>query len=127
MQFYSVKKRFITLIEIMIVMFLIALITGVLAYNYRGSLDEGKAFKTKTAIEKLETILDLEIAKDPSLLESISENWKGVVERSSLVKNPKDLQQDGWGYEFRVERDPDNRLVITSEAYNEYQRKKTQK
>ncbi len=47
------KRRYITLIEIMIVMFLIALITGVLAYNYRGSLDEGKAFKTKTGLAML--------------------------------------------------------------------------
>ncbi len=29
----------------MIVMFLIALITGVIAYNYRGSLEEGKSLK----------------------------------------------------------------------------------
>ena len=35
MKFKSLKKRYITLIEIMIVMFLIALITGVIAYNYR--------------------------------------------------------------------------------------------
>lgn len=33
-------------------MFLIAMITGVIAYNYTGSLEEGKAFKTKAGIEK---------------------------------------------------------------------------
>ena len=49
----------------MIVMFLIALITGVIAYNYRGTLEEGKAFKTKAAMEKIETILSLEIANHP--------------------------------------------------------------
>ena len=51
----------------MIVMFLIALITGVIAYNYRGTLEEGKAFKTKAAMEKLETILSLEIANHPEV------------------------------------------------------------
>ena len=56
----------------MIVMFLIALITGVIAYNYRGSLDEGKAFKTKAAIEKLETILNLRVSEDPGLQDSIT-------------------------------------------------------
>ena len=54
------KKRYITLVEMMIVMFLIAMITGVIAYNYTGSLEEGKAFKTKAGIQKIETILALE-------------------------------------------------------------------
>ncbi len=47
---YRAAKRCVTLIEMMIVMFLISLITGVIAYYYRGSLDEGKAFKTKAAL-----------------------------------------------------------------------------
>ena len=81
----SIKKRrrFVTLIEIMIVMFLIALITGVIAYNYRGSLDEGKAFKTSAAIDKIETILNLEIAKNPALRDNISNNWKELIEEIS--------------------------------------------
>ena len=49
----KIKRHFVTLIEMMIVMFLIMLITGVIAYNYRGSLDEGKAFKTRAGIEKV--------------------------------------------------------------------------
>jgi hypothetical protein len=120
----KIQKRHITLIEIMIVMFLIALITGVLAYNYRGGLEEGRLFKTRTAMEKLETILNLEVAKDPRLLESISENWKKVVEGSPLVQNPRDLEIDGWGKEYRVEKDNEGRIVITSEGYADYLRKK---
>lgn len=123
----KVKKRYITLIEIMIVMFLIALITGVLAYNYRGSLEEGKAFKTRAAVAKLETILDLAIAQDPRYAENISESWKKIVESSPIVQNPKDLEYDGWGYEYKVEIDPEGRLVINSEGYNEYLRRKGEK
>ncbi len=47
------KRRFITLIEMMIVMFLIALITGVIAYNVKGSLDQGKSSRQKLALKKL--------------------------------------------------------------------------
>ena len=36
-QFRFKKRRFITLVEMMIVMFLIAMITGVIAYNYTGN------------------------------------------------------------------------------------------
>lgn len=123
MKKWNIKRRFITLIEIMIVMFLIALITGVLAYNYRGSLEEGKAFKTRAAMDKLETILNLAVAQDPRQKENISEHWQAIVETSPLVHNPKDLEIDGWGYPYKVEID-DGKIEITSEGYNEYLRKK---
>lgn len=123
MQKCKVKKRFITLIEIMIVMFLIALITGVLAYNYRGSLEEGKKFKTQTGMEKLETILNLAVSQDPRLLENIEENWVQVIESSPLVQNPKDLEFDGWGYRYNVSKNSSGQIVIESEGYKEYLRK----
>src|ERR1700752_3938853 len=101
------KKRHITLVEMMIVMFLIALITGVIAYNYRGSLDEGKAFKTKAAIEKLETILSLRDSEDPTLQDSISspQVWQDVIKHSPLVSNASALLKDGWGGDFTVSVD----------------------
>ena len=124
MQFYSVQKRMITLIEIMIVMFLIALITGVLAYNYQGSLEEGKVFKTKVGMERVETILNLAVSQNPNLLENISSNWKGIIESSPLVQNPKDLERDGWGYEYRVEKDPEGKIIVISEGLRNYEQKK---
>ncbi len=99
----NVKKRFVTLIEMMIVMFLIALITGVVAYNYQGSLDEGKVFKTKAAIAKIETILELEIANDDTKKENISTTWKDLINKSPLVKDRNALIKDGWGVEYEVD------------------------
>lgn len=119
-----VKKSYITLIEIMIVMFLIALITGVLAYNYRGSLDQGKVFKTKAAIEKLETILNLSVAENPGLNESITEHWKEVIKDSPLVKNSNDLIYDGWGKEYRVEKNSDGQIEVYSDSLNDYEKSK---
>lgn len=112
------KKRYITLIEMMIVMFLIALIVGVLAYNYGGALDEGKAFKTKMAIEKVSTILSLEAAKNPRFLSDTS-NWQAVIKASPLVKNANEFILDGWGEELQVEVH-DNRIEVTSRRLDEY-------
>ena len=112
------KKRFITLIEIMIVMFLIALIVGVLAVNYGGSLDEGKAFKTKMAIEKVSTILNLEAAKNPQFMSNTS-SWQEVVKASPLVRNPNDFIKDGWGEELKVEIH-DNVIYVYSSRLQEY-------
>lgn len=119
MKSIKIEKRNITLIEIMIVMFLIALITGVIAYNYTGTLEEGKAFKTKTGMERLETILSLEAADNPDLLDDIEGNWKEAVRRSPLVKSAKDLSTDGWGGEYEVTTE-DGQIMIRSERFEEY-------
>lgn len=119
MKLYQFKRRCITLIEIMIVMFLIALIAGVITYNYRGSLDEGKAFKTKAAIDKVETILNLSVADDPSLMDHISSEWVKVIQTSPLVKNPDDLIKDGWGNPFQVSSEG-NVIRVYSSKFEDY-------
>lgn len=118
----TIHRRCITLIEIMIVMFLIALITGVIAYNYRGSLDEGKAFKTKAGIEKLETILNLAAAKDSEFANSVQSKWKAAVLTSPLVHDPNSLLKDGWGEEYQVGTDDNGAIRVTSKKFDEYTR-----
>lgn len=90
------QKRYITLIEIMIVMFLIALIAGVVAYNYRGSLDEGRAFQTKQNAEKIRNVLELEMARTPNF-NFTADSWQTLVKRSPLIKDADSTMRDGWG------------------------------
>lgn len=122
----TIKRRFVTLIEMMIVMFLIALITGVVAYNYRGSLEEGKIFKTKTGIVKLETILNLEIAKNPELARNITSNWQAIIMNSPLVHDPASLITDGWGEPYEVSVEENGAVKVTSRRFNEYLRTHSQ-
>lgn len=119
-QIILIRKRLITLVEMMIVMFLIAMITGVIAYNYTGSLEEGKAFKTKAGIDKIRTILDLHLAVHPDEKEHIDRDWKAIVESSKLVKNPQELMKDGWGDTYRVSIDQEGNIEVVSEKYDRY-------
>jgi type II secretory pathway pseudopilin PulG len=96
------KKQPITLIEIMIVILLIGLIGGVLAYNLKGSLDEGKVFKTEQGAQQVRNILLLEVAKGRISMADIPANWKAIIKASPLVGKPDDLIKDGWGDEFSV-------------------------
>lgn len=112
------KKRFLTLIEMMIVMFIIAMITGGLAYRYVGSLDESRAFKTKVSMERLSGILNLKVADDPEFL-SGSGDWEAVVRDSPLVNNANDIVKDGWGNKFTVEV-VDGNIAVSSKKYNDY-------
>lgn len=122
--FQSKKRRFITLVEMMIVMFLIAMITGVIAYNYTGSLEEGKAFKTKAGIEKIHTVLDLFLATHPEERDHIETRWRDIVESSQLVKNGKELIKDGWGIEYQVSQGQNQEIEIKSQKYDQYQASK---
>lgn len=119
------QKRFITLVEMMIVMFLIAMITGVIAYNYTGSLEEGKAFKTRAGIEKIKTILALESANDD--IENVKDSWEKIVKGSPLVQNSEELLKDGWGSRYIVtieDKEGGKEIVVTSEKYDSYMKKK---
>lgn len=119
----NIQRRFVTLIEMMIVMFLIALITGVIAYNYRGSLDEGKAFKTKSGIDKLETILNLEASKNPQGASAIQSDWKKYVLASPIVHDPNALIKDGWGEDYQVTINPENGgIYVSSRKFEEYKK-----
>jgi len=108
------------LIEIMIVMFLIAVITAAVAINITGSLDEGKAFKTKTNIEKLESILNLMVADDPNLMSTVSSQWKELIRRSPLVPDANALSRDGWGYDYEVWVDENGVVKARSRKFDEY-------
>lgn len=123
------KKRNITLIEVMIVMFLIAMIAGVLAFNYRGTLEKGRAFKTEQGIEKVRTILELAVAERPGALNEMERDpqaWERLVEKSPLAHKPKELIQDGWGnkYEVRINVvDGEQQIEVFSRKFETYKQK----
>lgn len=119
---YKKTRRLITLIEIVIVMFLIAMITGVIAYNYTGTLEKGKAFKTEMGIERLTTILNLAAAEDHSLVNDVESRWESVVKRSPLVNKPDELIKDGWGEKYQVGLDDNGNIEVHSRNYDDYKR-----
>lgn len=116
------KRRLITLIEIVIVMFLIAMITGVVAYNYTGTLEKGKAFKTEMGIERLTTILNLAVSENPGVVNEVQGRWQEIVRSSPLVNKPDELINDGWGNPYQVGVDEDGNIHVTSSRYEEYKR-----
>lgn len=118
------KKRPFTLLEIMIAIFLIGLIGSIIGFNMRGSLEEGKAFKTRQAIERLSDILELEIAYGRAALTDVKERTEAILERSGLVKNPRNFLKDGWGNPLTIEVDEEGQLSITSEKLVAYDLKK---
>ena len=118
------QKRPFTLLEIMIVIFLIGLIGSVIGYNMKGSMDEGKAFKTQQAISQMENIFELQVAKgaDP---EHVSLNVEHHLSQSGIVKSPKKLMKDGWGKKFDFIYEEETGLIkIVSEKYDAFMAKK---
>lgn len=120
------KKRYaLTLLEIMIVIVLIGLIGSVIGYNMKGSLDEGRAFKTTYAMDQIQDILMLEVAKGENIQTVIAEKEKFLA-NSGLVKNPKKMLKDGWGQEFEISH-KGQKITVTSHALTAYKAKKNKK
>lgn len=117
------KKRAFTLLEIMIVIFLIGLIGSIIGYNMKGSLDEGKAFKSEQAIVQITDLLELELAKGTDK-EQIEENIIDVLKATGVVKNPKELIKDGWGNPFKIKVLSKGEIKVTSKTLNAFRRKK---
>lgn len=120
-------KRTLTLIEMMIVILLITLVTGVIGYNMKGALDRGKAFRTETARERLADLLTLISSEQPEWsvvrLAGLDPTELGEkLAKTGLVRNPDEVLKDGWGHYFRLEPSSDKKSIrIVSSWYANYQ------
>ena len=119
----KMKKRALTLLEIIIVIFLISLITGAIGYSMKGTLDKGRAFRTKQAIQQLHDLLLMCVAEGDKINEVVKEPERSI-RRYGLAKNPSQLVEDGWGNKLVVKLDESKTdFVITSSALNDYETK----
>ncbi|MEZ5315282.1 MAG: type II secretion system protein [Chlamydiales bacterium] len=117
------KKQSVTLIEIMIVILLIGLIGGALAFNMRGSMDKGKMFKTEQNISRLYDALMMEYAKGERNLNQIIEDRENILRECPFVKDGLTLLKDGWGNALLIKTDKDdNDLIITSPKMEHHER-----
>jgi general secretion pathway protein G len=100
------KKRALTLLEIMIVIFLITLITGTIGYNMRGTLDKGRAFRTERAKEQLHDLLLICLAESDKTAAQIASDPSEYLKQTGLAKDPKGLILDGWKEPFKITVNP---------------------
>ena len=112
--------------EIMIVIVLIGLIGSVIGVNMKGSLDEGRAFKTRQAQEQIADILMLEVAQGTAV-ETVVANPQLYLDNSGLVKNGEKFLKDGWGGAFVVTVGRGDQIIVKSERLKAYDAKKKQK
>ena len=107
------KRRFsVTLIEMIIVMMLIATITGALALSYQRSLDKGRLFATKHRVERLRAILTLYFSEHPDQIGTRSD-WPEIINESGLgPPNPLTLLRDDFGEAFRIGVEPGANGVV---------------
>jgi general secretion pathway protein G len=118
------KKRPFTLLEIMIVIFLIAIIGSVIGFNMKGSLDEGRRFKTEQAMERIRELLLLEVAKGTSL-DDVINGAENYLKNAGIVKDPKKMLQDGWGEPFTITKTAGGDIRVVSEKLKAFKKKKS--
>ncbi len=97
------KKRAVTLIEIMIVIMLIGLIGGALAFNMRGSVDKGKIFKTEQNIARVyDALMMASVSGDFDIDNFNDETILEALKQSVLIKDADKVLLDGWGQRLNI-------------------------
>ena len=120
------QKRTLTILEIIIVIFLITLITGTIGYNMKGTLDRGRAFRTEQARAQLRDLL-LICLEEGEKADEIAKNPSPYLKKYNFAKNSEKIAQDGWGNDFEVSYNKmRGDFTITSQAYNKYKKKLNQ-
>ncbi|MBX7067112.1 MAG: type II secretion system GspH family protein [Parachlamydiales bacterium] len=97
------KKRTLTLIEIMIVILLITIIGGAVGYNMKGSLDKGKKFRTEQGKEQLRNLLLMCLDDEKDVTgEQLASNPAYWLKKSGLAKDADKAIVDGWGKKYTI-------------------------
>jgi general secretion pathway protein G len=124
------KRRALTLIEIMIVIFIIGLIGSVIGFNMKGSLDEGKAFKSEQGSKQIYDFLNLEIAQRRDSFEEVISNPEEVLKNCGFINRVEKLMKDGWNQNYEIQKieNPDTQeldfYVFSKNWYNYLKNKK---
>ena len=110
------KRHSLTLIEIMLVIVLIGIVGGALAFNLRGALDRGKSFKTQETKKKIEAILCIAAVDDDQ--DVVLGEWTEIVSKSPLIKLKLNNGSvvDAWGNPFDVEYESSEGQYLVSSA-----------
>lgn len=98
----KIKKRSLTLIEIMVVIALIGIIGSVLGVNMKKSMDKAKAFKAKAHAQKIEDALNIYYAENSESPDEVIANAHGILKESGLFKDEKDLLKDPYGKPIEI-------------------------
>jgi type II secretory pathway pseudopilin PulG len=113
-------KKALTLLEIMIVIFLITLITGAIGYSMKGTLEKGKAFRTEQGMEQLHDLLLMCLAEGDKGPDIVA-NPAARLKHYALAKNPEKIILDGWGNPYKIEfKRQRNDFEISSASLNAY-------
>jgi general secretion pathway protein G len=121
------KKQAMTLLEVMIVIFIIGIISSVIGYNMKGSLNKAKAFKTTEGIKKILEIFELEIAQGSASLQDVVNSPEAVLDSSGLVSSGKEMMKDGWGQPYEIKLSASGKIQLKSKAYEAFLKKQKKK
>ena len=111
------------MIEIMIVILLIGLIGGALAFNMRGSMDKGKLFKSEQNAARVYDALMMATATGDFDIDHYNNRTEIVsaLRKSSLVKDPAAILKDGWGIDLTITKNADGDLEVYSDKARAWQ------
>ncbi len=102
------KKKSLTLIEIMVVIALIGIIGSVVGVNIKKSMDKAKAFKFKMHVQKIKDTLNVHYATSGEVPAEIIARSQNILEESGLFKDTSKILVNASGGPLEIIFDPIN-------------------
>lgn len=98
----KIKKKSLTLLEIMVVIALIGIIGSVVGVNMKKSMNKAKEFKAKAHAQKIEDALNIYYAENDVTVDYVRTNMAKILVDSGLFKNEDNILIDPYGKPYNV-------------------------
>lgn len=98
----KIKKKSLTLLEIMVVIALIGIIGSVVGVNMKKSMNKAKDFKAKAQAQKIEDALNIYYAENNVTTEYVFGHLKSILAESGLFKDEDNILQDPYGGLYNI-------------------------
>ena len=115
----KIRKQAITLLEIMIVIFIIGIIGSVIGYNMKGSMDEGRAYRSEHGSKQVHDLLTLKIAEGYNI-EEVLGDAPTFLKQTGFVSNPTKLLKDGWNQNYEIRRINEDEFIVYSPKWHHF-------
>lgn len=94
-----------TLIELIVVMFILSLLAAVVAPKFMGRAEDAKIAETKVQIRNFETALKL-FKLDNGFYPQTEQGLEALIERPALGRQPANYRAEGYLEQKRIPLDP---------------------
>lgn len=116
------RRRYLSLIEMMMVLTIIGLVGGATFHMGSKVYEAAKARATESKQANLQAALEWVMTTDGLSLDDIKDTsrWPELLAKAPLISDPQDAMKDAWGQPFTLVENDDEEFSVESARLSKY-------